>query len=57
MNGHYSPKPHYRKVGNLYKRAACSSAEKGEIVYRHEFDDALGRIKYLEKKLGIESGI
>jgi peptidoglycan hydrolase CwlO-like protein len=30
---------------------------RGEIVYRHEFEDALGRIKYLEKKLGIESGI
>jgi predicted nuclease with TOPRIM domain len=30
---------------------------RGEIVYRHEFDDALARIKYLEKKLGIESGV
>ena len=30
---------------------------RGEIVYRHEFDDALGRIKYLEGKLGIESGV
>lgn len=30
---------------------------RGEIVYRHEFEDALGRIKYLEKKLGIESGV
>jgi archaellum component FlaC len=29
----------------------------GAIVYRHEFDDALARIKYLEKKLGIESGV
>ena len=29
---------------------------RGEIVYRHEFEDALSRIKYLEKKLGIESG-
>jgi predicted nucleic acid-binding Zn-ribbon protein len=32
-------------------------ALRGEIVYRHEFEDALGRIKYLEKKLGIESGV
>ena len=30
---------------------------RGEIVYRHEFEDALARIKYLEKKLGIESGV
>jgi predicted DNA-binding ArsR family transcriptional regulator len=30
---------------------------RGEIVYRHEFDDVLARIKYLEKKLGIESGV
>jgi uncharacterized protein YdcH (DUF465 family) len=30
---------------------------RGEIVYRHEFEDALSRIKYLEKKLGIESGV
>jgi uncharacterized coiled-coil protein SlyX len=30
---------------------------RGEIVYRHEFDDALARLKYLEKKLDIESGV
>ena len=30
---------------------------RGEIVYGHEFEDALSRIKYLEKKLGIESGV
>ena len=30
---------------------------RGEIVYRHEFDDVLDRIKYLEKKLGAESGV
>ena len=30
---------------------------RGGIVYRHEFEDALSRIKYLEKKLGIESGV
>ena len=29
---------------------------RGEIVYRH-FEDALGRITYLEKKLDIESGV
>lgn len=27
------------------------------VVYRHEFEDALGRIKYIERKLGIESGV
>lgn len=30
--------------------------EKG-VIYRHEFEDALGRIKYIERKLGIESGV
>jgi hypothetical protein len=30
---------------------------RGEIVYCHEFDDVLARVKYLEKKLGIESGV
>ena len=30
---------------------------QGEVVYRHEFEDILGRVKYLEKKLGIESGV
>ena len=30
---------------------------RGEVVYRHEFEDMLGRVKYLEKKLGIESGV
>jgi predicted nucleic acid-binding Zn-ribbon protein len=30
---------------------------RGEMVYRHEFEDALARVKYLEKKLGIESGV
>jgi hypothetical protein len=30
---------------------------RGEIVYRHEFEDALSRITYLEKKRGIESGV
>jgi hypothetical protein len=30
---------------------------RGEIVYRHEFEDVLGRVKYIEKKLGIESGV
>ena len=28
-----------------------------EVVYRHEFEDTLARTKYLEKKLGIESGV
>lgn len=30
---------------------------KGEVVYRHEFEDVLDRVKYLEKKLGIDSGM
>ena len=30
---------------------------RGEVVYRHEFEDVLGRAKYLERKMGIESGV
>lgn len=29
---------------------------KKHIVYRDEFEDLMGRVKYLELKLGIESG-
>jgi hypothetical protein len=32
-------------------------ALRDEIVHRHEFEDVLGRVKYIEKKLGIESGV
>jgi len=29
---------------------------KGNIVYKYEFEDLAARVKYLETKLGIESG-
>ncbi len=29
---------------------------KGNIVYKYEFEDLEARVKYLERKLGIESG-
>ncbi len=29
---------------------------RSNIVYRHEFEDLMARVKYLETKLGIESG-
>ena len=32
-------------------------ALRDEMVHRHEFDDVLDRVKYIEKKLGIESGV
>jgi hypothetical protein len=32
-------------------------ALRDEMVHRREFEDALARIKYLEKELGIESGV
>jgi hypothetical protein len=28
-----------------------------ELVHRREFEDVLDRVKYIEKKLGIESGV
>jgi uncharacterized protein YPO0396 len=30
---------------------------RDEMVRRSEFEDALDRVKYIEKKLGIESGV
>jgi hypothetical protein len=30
---------------------------KSNIVYRHEFEDIMARVKYLEQKMGIESGV
>jgi hypothetical protein len=49
------------RLDNLDARVGRIEADihelRGEIVYRHEFEDALVRIKYLEKKLGIESGV
>jgi tetrahydromethanopterin S-methyltransferase subunit G len=30
---------------------------RDEMVHKQEFQDALDRIKYIEKKLGIESGV
>jgi tetrahydromethanopterin S-methyltransferase subunit G len=29
---------------------------RGNLVYRHEFEDLMARVKYVETKLGIESG-
>ena len=30
---------------------------KEDMVYRHEFDDVRDRVKYIERKLAIESGV
>jgi hypothetical protein len=30
---------------------------RDEMVHRSEFEDVLGRVRYIEKKLGIESGV
>src|SRR5262245_33021857 len=32
-------------------------ALRDEMVHRREFEDALDRVKYIERKLGIESGV
>jgi hypothetical protein len=32
-------------------------ALRDEVVHRSEFEDVLGRVKYIEKKLAIESGV
>jgi chromosome segregation ATPase len=36
---------------------AAVHALRDEMVHRREFEDVLDRVKYLEKKLGIESGV
>ena len=36
---------------------ADAHALRDEVVHRHEFEDVLDRVKYIEKKLGIESGV
>lgn len=47
-------------LSHIGSRLACIEADvnalRGEVVLRNEFDDALARIKYLEKKLNIVSG-
>jgi tetrahydromethanopterin S-methyltransferase subunit G len=32
-------------------------ALRNEMVHRREFEDVLDRVTYIEKKLGIESGV
>lgn len=48
-------------MGNIEARVGSIESDVKEIkenmVYRDEFDDAKYRIKYVEKKLGIESGV
>jgi hypothetical protein len=42
------------RVGRI---EAAVHALRDEMVHRQEFHDALDRIKYIEKKLGVESGV
>ena len=48
-------------LNNLDARVGRIEADvhtlRDEMVHRQEFHDALDRIKYIEKKLGIESGV
>ena len=43
--------------GRVGRIEADVHALRDEMVHRQEFHDALDRIKYIEKKLGIESGV
>jgi hypothetical protein len=36
---------------------AIDTPHRDEMVHRQEFQDVLDHIKYIEKKLGIESGV
>ena len=58
VNGHL--KAVDSKLDHLDARMGRMEADlgqiKGEIVYKFEFEDLEGRVKYVETKLGIESG-
>jgi tetrahydromethanopterin S-methyltransferase subunit G len=49
------------RMDNLDARVGRIEADvhalRDEMVHRREFEDALDRVKYIEKKLGIESGV
>jgi tetrahydromethanopterin S-methyltransferase subunit G len=49
------------RLDNLDARVGRIEADvhawRDEMVHRHEFEDVLDRITYIEKKLGIESGV
>ena len=49
------------RLDNLDARVGRIEADvhglRDEMVHKQEFQDALDRIKYIEKKLGIESGV
>jgi hypothetical protein len=49
------------RLDNLDARVGRIEADvhglRDEMIHRQEFQDALDRIKYIEKKLGIESGV
>jgi hypothetical protein len=49
------------RVGTLDARLGRIEADvhalRDEMIHRRECEDVLARVKYLEKKLGIESGV
>jgi hypothetical protein len=49
------------RLDNLDARVGRIEADvhalRDEVVRRREFEDVLDRVKYIEKKLGIESGV
>jgi septal ring factor EnvC (AmiA/AmiB activator) len=49
------------RLDNLDARVGRIEADihalRDEMVHRQEFEDVLDRVKYIEKKLGIESGV
>jgi hypothetical protein len=49
------------RLDNLDARVGRIEADvhalRDEMVHRREFEDVLDRMKYIEKKLGIESGV
>jgi hypothetical protein len=52
---------HSTHLNNLDARVGRIEADvhmlRDEMVHRQEFQDALDRVTYIEKKLGIESGV
>ena len=44
------------RLDHIDARLATIERDVKEVIHREEFDDLMARVKYVEKKLGIESG-
>ncbi len=45
------------RLDHIDARLATIERDVKDVIHREEFDDLMARVKYVEKKLGIESGM